>query len=333
MQFIRKRFLFLIFVLCIYIAYFVAHIPHQMPHNVLGAQSNLFLFEEPKDGKEPVLSAIDSATKEVDVEVYLLSDKDVIASLVNACQRGVVVRLMLEEHPFGGGNINKTTQQDLQNTCVQTEWTNPSFSLTHEKTIAIDGNEVFILNQNLTTSSFSKNREYDILDRNQKDIDEIQKIFNADWARNATNLSDENLVVSPVNSRNTLTSLIDSATRNITIEMEVIDDPQIINLLIEKAAKTHIQLILPSFSQLAANKKIAERLSNAHIEIKTLSSPYIHAKLIVSDNKKAYIGSVNLTTQSMDENREVGIVLSQPDVLHELSEDFQSDWQEAAPFP
>lgn len=333
MEFVRKRLLFLVFLLVIYCVYFLTHLPHTAPPTVLGTSANLFLFEQPQSGKDPLLSAISSAQKEVDVEVYLLSDSDVIASLLGACQRGIVVQVILEEHPFGGGNSNQKTEQLLQDSCVHLQWSNPSFSLTHEKTVAIDSSEVFILNQNLTASSFSKNREYDIIDRNALDIEEIKNIFNADWHRSSVSLSDENLVVSPVNSRDKLTALINSEVQTLSIETEVIDDPQIITLLSQKAKNTQVQLLIPSFSQVGANKKNAVQLQSSGVEVKTLRSPYIHAKLILADGKKAYVGSVNLTAQSMDANREVGILIAQQDIVAQLNQDFHSDWEKANPLP
>ena len=57
-------------------------------------------------------------------------------------------------------------QKNLWRSWITFEWTNSTFSLTHEKSIVIDKNKAFILNQNLTASSFSKNREYDVLDTN-----------------------------------------------------------------------------------------------------------------------------------------------------------------------
>lgn len=327
MQFFRKRLFLLFAISVVYAAFFLTHLPQPSQQHVLGVSSNLILFEEPTAGKEPIITAINNAQKQIDVEVYLLSDKDVIASLVSACTRGLLVRVMLEEHPFGGGSINQKTQKQLATSCVHVQWTNATFSLTHEKTIVIDNQEVFILNQNLTTASFSSNREYDIVDGNTADVLEIENIFSADWERKSVHLSDNNLVVSPVSSRAKLSALIESATNTLSIESEVIDDPDIIHLLKEKAQKVHIEIIIPSFTQISSNKKTVEQLQGLGIEIKTIHSPYIHAKLILVDEKKAYIGSVNLTTQSMDSNREVGIVINQQDIIAMLDQDFEQDWQ------
>ncbi len=117
------------------------------PHgeNVLGADTNVSVIVQPESGEIPIVNAIDNAKSEVLVEVYLLSDKKVIESLINAKKRRVDVKVMLEKHPFGGGNINITTNETLDSAGVSTEWSNPKYSLTHEKAIIVDKNLLFVL--------------------------------------------------------------------------------------------------------------------------------------------------------------------------------------------
>ena len=139
------------------------------------------------------------------------------------------------------------------------------------------------------------------------------------------------MLVSPITSRLALSTLLASAKQTLFIETEVIDDPAMVRLLEEKSAAVAIHIILPSFTQISANKHVAQKLIQHGIFVKTLSSPYIHAKLIVKDGQQAYVGSLNLTTQSMDANREVGILISQQDIISRLQERFLSDWDSAQP--
>lgn len=329
--FIRKNFLILLFSLVIYCAFFLVHTHTQQYQQILGATANLTLFEEPTSGYAPILSALDGAQKEIDIEVYLLSDKQIISALSQASKRGVVVNVLMEQHPFGAGNINEKSYTTLQKDGIHVMWTNPTFSLTHEKAILIDKKEVFILTQNLTAAAFNKNREYDILDTNLEDVDEIEKIFSADSQRQSFIPSDPHLVVSPNTARNGITSLIQDAKKELAVEMEVIDDRSIVELLLQKAKTIHIRLLVPSVSQVASNKSVLSELKAAGVEVKTISSPYMHAKMILEDNMQAYVGSVNLTTQSMDDNREVGIIISQSNSIQDLSSDFEEDWSLANP--
>lgn len=317
----------LIFVLYAAFSAFQAHkTANQL--QVLGTNTNLAVFIEPQDGHLPLLSAIDNAEKEIDIEMYILTDKEIINHLTDARNRGITVRVLLEEHPFQSGSINNSVYKSFQQKGIDVQWTNPSFALTHEKSIIIDNKEVFILSQNLTASSFSKNREFDILDTNPEDVAEVKNIFLADFSKSSFAQKDPHLLVSPNSSRHALTTLLLNSKNTVAIEMEVISDKEIVDDLCSDAKKMKVRIILPSFSQVSANRNEAQTLMQCGANIKTLSSPYIHGKMILTDTT-AYVGSINLTTESMDDNRELGIIVTQPDIIQTLSTTFENDWDKA----
>jgi phosphatidylserine/phosphatidylglycerophosphate/cardiolipin synthase-like enzyme len=329
----KKHLSTLILTLIVYASYLLfsqAFQPTEL--NVLGAQTNLRLFEQPESGQQQLVDAIESAEREILVEIYLLSDKKIINALVDAREHGVKVMVMMEQHPFGGSALNPKTKKELDSHAVLTQWSNPSFALTHEKAIIIDANKAFILTQNLTTSSFSKNREYDILDTNPIDVTEIRNIFIADWERKSFSPpANTNIIESPDNSRPALTSLLNNATQTIDAETEDIVDTKLVQLLSNKAKTTKIRLLVPTLSQLEANEPALSKLQKSGVQVKTIFSPYMHAKMIIADDKKAYVGSINFSTQSMDKNRELGIILTQEDIIQTLSTTFQTDWNKALP--
>jgi len=305
---------------------------HPKTLNVLGAHTNVSLYEQPDSGHEPILTAIQSAKREILVEVYLLSDKQVISALEDAKSRGVDVKVMIEEHPFGGGNLNNKTKTELEGANVQIQWSNPAFALTHEKSIVIDDKQALVLSQNLTTSSFSKNREYDVFDTNPADVQEIRTLFIDDWERKSFSPpATSDIIASPNNSRAALTTLLTNATKTINMEVENIDDKALITLLSDKAKTQTVRLIAPTLSQIASNAPTLQKLSSAGVQVRTISSPYMHAKLIVTDDAKAYVGSINFSTQSLDENRELGIILTQTESIQKLTTTFETDWNDAKP--
>ena len=61
--------------------------------------TGLQVFVEPEAGETPVLHAIEGAQRSVWVEVYLLTDRNVINALEDAANRGVDVRVLLELNP------------------------------------------------------------------------------------------------------------------------------------------------------------------------------------------------------------------------------------------
>lgn len=90
-----------------------------------------------------------------------------------------------------------------------------------------------------------------------------------------------------------------------------------------------IKKIISTLADIASNKNAAKKLPAAGVLVRTIASPYMHAKLILADNVKAYIGSVNFSTQSLDQNRELGIILTQSQSIQTLASIFESDWSRA----
>ena len=55
----------------------------------------------------------------------------------------------------------------------------------------------------------------------------------------------------------------------------------------------------------------------------------MHAKLIVADGTLGFVGSENFSATSLDENREVGLLIADTSTLATLNSTFQSDWSNA----
>lgn len=325
---LRKNIPTLIFLVLVYSWFLISNlISTPSSHQVLGADSNITLSIQPEAGREPLLNAINNARAEILVEMYLLSDKQIIDALSRARERGVAVNVMLEKRPFGGSNLNNKSEKTLRENGIAVKWTNPKYSLTHQKSVVIDGVTAFILNQNLTASAFTKNREFNIIDTDPKDVAEIRNIFMADWERRDFNPTETHLIISPKNSRAALSTLIKSAEKSIEMELEYIEDEEMVSLLSDRAKTVEIKLIVPTFSQFQANKDAVLKLAQEGVLVKTLSSPYIHAKMILIDDTKAYVGSINFSTQSMDENRELGIMITEDDSIQTIDEIFSKDWE------
>jgi phosphatidylserine/phosphatidylglycerophosphate/cardiolipin synthase-like enzyme len=58
-----------------------------------------------------------------------------------------------------------------------------------------------------------------------------------------------------------------------------------------------------------------------------------HAKMIIVDGQRVYLGSHNLTRQSFDERREIGWVNDDPGVVTAFLQKFNADWSANQPAP
>src|SRR6266699_3713351 len=295
------------------------------------------VFVEPDSGEHVITDAIRSAKKSVWLEIYLLTDRNVISALEEDANRGIDVRVMLEPHPFGGGGSPTRTIDQLKAAGVKAQETSPSFPLTHEKGMIIDGNTAFIMTSNFTRSALGgssgssgfRNREYDIVDTNPQDVQAVSAIFQADWDRTTAQFNDSNLVVSPVNSRHDFTSLINSAHHTLLIEAEEMNDSAIEQALANAAQHgVQVEVILPTanISSGDSNSQGIATIKQGGVQVREDPQLYMHAKIIIVDGRTAFVGSENISTQSLDQNRELGIIISDSSVLNKLQTTFQSDW-------
>ncbi len=296
------------------------------------------VYVQPDAGDRPVVNAIKGAQKSVALEMYLLTETNVIHALEDAANRGVTVQVMLEAHPVGSGSITpQETMATLNAAGVKAQPTNPAFALTHAKLLLIDGQTAYISSGNFTKtalggSSAAADRDYLIVDTNAADVATCNAIFAADWNRTTPQVDDPNLVVSPVNARPKLVALINGAKQSLHIEEEEMQDPGIIAALSAAAGRgVNVQVVVPKPSSASNNDAQGEQqlrgsgVRVVQVDDRSNQNLYIHAKIIIADGTLAYVGSVNVSTQSMNKNREVGVLVANAAVIRQLDASFAQD--------
>lgn len=296
----------------------------------------LSVFIEPGAGEKPVLDAITGAQRSVWVEVYLLTDRNVIYALEDAAHRGIDVRVMLELNPYGSGSTDpQVTLQELRAAGVQAKGSNPAYHYTHEKALMIDSATLLVLTANLTKSglggsSYSENRDYGVVDTTPADVQQAMAIFTADWQRETPLIKDPNLVVSPDNARARLQAFITGARTTLLVEDEEMYDMESESALI--AAAQHgvtVELILPQPNSSTGSSPDVARLLQGGVHIRYIGTVYMHAKMLIADGSRAFVGSENFSANSLDDNRELGLLIADESVIGALNQTFQQDWNDA----
>jgi cardiolipin synthase len=295
------------------------------------AQTPLALVIEPDAGRQPILDFIGSAQTSLDLAIYELSDRLVLRSLEDAAGRGVRVRVLAEPMP-GGHPVNARALSELRQKGAQTEDSAPQFRLTHEKALIVDGASAMIMSLNLTAETFSSSRDMAIVDRDPQDVAEIAAVFQADWDRQPVMPGRSSLVWSPDNARTQIEQLIASATSEIDVYAEELEDRRIVALLdSEASAGVRIRLIMTDTGARDGSRTGRANLQQAGGEVRISQKPYIHAKVIVVDGVVAFTGSENLSSASLDRNRELGLLITDASVVGGLSSTFEQDWGRALP--
>ncbi len=304
------------------------------PQALAGQPNPAKLFIEPKDGIQPVLAAINAAKVSIRHKIYLFTDsrQDVIDALVAAQTRGVNVRILLEREPSGTTGGNTAIFLTLRAAGLNVQLTKPfKFVFIHEKSFVIDDNIAIISTANITGSSFSSNREYLVQLENPELVSEIAKVFDADWAGTDIDLKDSKLVWSPSqttsadlvrgNARVKILDLINSAKQSLMLEQEAMADEDVILALIASQARgVQVEFVgspkAPTDTYIVAG---AQRLKAAGVKVRWLLGNFVHAKVILADDARAFIGSENISTNSLNANRELGVILEKTDATDAIS--------------
>lgn len=279
----------------------------------------------PEDGRFAILDEINGARSTIDLYIYLLPADEVIEALHEAHDRGVVVRVILERDPFGGGNSNQAAYDRLDAAGIDVRWASDRFRFSHVKTFVVDSRIAVVMTLNLSWSALTANREFAVITTAADDVDTISALFEADW-QDMDFTPSGSIVTSPDNSRDVVTALITSATTSIEIYAEVIRDRLVRDQLIAASRDGVLVRILVPTSPSDDDLLIYRELESSGIQVKLLADKYSHAKAIIVDGKVALIGSQNLTQTSLTENREVGIVLDDFANVDRLLAWFELDW-------
>jgi len=286
----------------------------------------LSLLVEPQAGMTPVYDFMSSARQSLDMTMYELSDPTAEQILIADHNRGVRVRVLLD-HDYSGGSVNQAAFATLSSAGVPVAWANDS-EIFHQKTITVDGDESAIMTGNLTPQYYTTTRDVIVMDTQAPDVAAIESVFATDWPGAAPSPGPPgiDLVWSP-GSEPQLAALIGSAARSVVVENEEMDSTPIEGAL-ESDAERGVDVTVVMTADSEWDSAFAQLESDrVHVVLypDTASALYIHAKVIDVDSAKAFIGSENFSTASLDYNRELGLITSSAGVLGPLNSTLSSD--------
>jgi cardiolipin synthase len=272
--------------------------------------SDVTIVVEPSDSAQQLLSTIQSAKSSIHMTMYLLTWGSCVDALIAQKKAGLDVKVLLNKNFPSSGQSNDTVFNQLQAGGVDVAWAPTSFTYTHEKAVVIDGTSVWIMTMNVTYTSPTANREYLALDTDADDVAEAEQIFQADFTNTGIDPTGK-LVVAPNNARAPLVALIDGATTSLDVEGEELSDSAIVSAIVSAHDRgVAVQIVLSDDTPSSAQSSAVQTLQADGIDVRKLSTPYIHAKALVADGQLAYVGSENFTANSLDANRELGVIVS-----------------------
>jgi len=288
------------------------------------------LLTEPARGFGPVYSLIGTAKTAVDLTMYELSDPTAERDLAAAAGRGAVVRVVLDKREE---STNSAAYSYLKTHHVQVTWSSPAYTYTHQKTLVINNATALILTANLTSRYYSTTRDFGVTDTDPRDVAAIVAVFNADFAHRAvTPGHGDDLVWSPTTAQAQLLALINGARHSLRIYTEEMADSTVEDALIAAAKRGVTVQVVGENTDHEYDSDYA-RLAAGGVRIRYYDSPsgfYIHGKVIEADYgtpaARIFIGSENFSSTSLNDNRELGLIITTPAVLASVAKTFAADF-------
>jgi len=288
----------------------------------------------PDDSAKPILDAINAATKSLRVKMFIFSDPKLLKAVIAASRRGVNVRVMLNPSRRNGEAENQLSEKRLKAAGIDVADSNPAFDVTHEKSMVVDDTTAFVKSLNWKTDNLTETRDYAVVTRHAHEVDEIINCFEADWQRKPFDAGkDARLIWCTGNGRERIAQCIDDARHSVFIQNERYQDAVIIERLVRAAVrgvKVHVMARPPHKLQ---KEKLTEAvgglriLADVGIKVHRLKHLKLHGKMLLIDERRVIVGSINLTPGSFDSRRELAIEADEGHVTKRMVRVMNHDWK------
>ena len=272
------------------------------------------LIVQPEAGIVPVVTSIKQAKKSVDMLIFRLDRQEIAHTLAAAVARGVRVRALTAHQNRGGTKSLRKLEMQLLESGVTVSRTADDLVRYHAKMMILDGRILHIYGFNFTGIDIAKSRSFGIITKNPKLVSEARKLFDADFDRHHYVPGYERFVVSPENSLDRLTAFIRGARKELLIYDPQVTDDAMLTLLSQKV-------------KAGVTVKIIGRVeAKWSLDGHKIPGTRLHARAIIRDCRRAFIGSQSLRRQELDKRREAGIVITDESVVKEMRQIFKADW-------
>ena len=269
--------------------------PKTLPHQ----EERVFL--EPEERRDVIVQVIRSARQRLILSLFRCTDFRILGELASAVERGVRVDALLTPRARGWREKLEDLSALLDSMGVHVHDYRRRRVKYHAKYIVADASLALIASLNFTRKCFSDTCDFVLTTRDSDVVGGLRSLFEADCNPSGASFSEcisDRLIVGPERARAGVAGLLLEARRSIRVIDHRISDPWMVDLL---------------------KSREAEGIDVETLERRALGDLLSHGKLILVDDDAALIGSMALSTPSLDLRRELAIVIRDPQCVRKLS--------------
>jgi phosphatidylserine/phosphatidylglycerophosphate/cardiolipin synthase-like enzyme len=272
------------------------------------------------DAHDIWLTMIHSATRTLDIEEFYISNKqgelleDIIASIIDASNRGVKVRLIADARMYKTYPETVDSLSRIQNISVRIiDFGKLAGGIQHAKYFIVDGEEIFLGSQNFDWRALNHIHELGIRLRHPDALRVYQEIFDLDWQLAESN--NKNMIsmllhqkrydvpFRIVSTQNDTTIFSPTMSpKSITPDSTLWDEHQIVEII--DGAKKEVVCQFLTYSPVGRNKEFYSVLDNA---LRRAAVRGVKVKMIISDWSTDHPTIDHLKSLAMIPNTEIKI--------------------------
>ncbi len=277
------------------------------------------LIVEPTDGVGPLLAAIKSAKKRIEMAIFRFDRTDVETALTAAAARGVKVTVLIAFANRGGEQRLRRLELRCLAAGIIVARTSNDLSRYHDKFILVDRRVLYMLSFNFTHLDIDHSRSFGIVTTHANWVREAAKLFRADCTRTKYAPKTETFVVSPANARSALSALLKRAKTQLLIYDLKVSDKDMLRVLRERA-KAGVEI-----------KVIGSLAGHVPFDVQKSAGQRLHTRVIIRDRRQAFVGSQSLRAAELDSRRELGLIVHDAKTVKTLIGTFEADWTSTKP--
>ena len=263
------------------------------------------LVLDPAERRDTVLEVIRGARQDLVLSLFRCDDFKVLDELASAVERKVRVRALLTPHA-------KNWDRRLQDLGVFLESMGAlvyryagTHSKYHAKYIVADSGPALVASLNFTRKCFQQTCDFILVTHDPQVVCGLTQLFEQDCHAPDSGLPPgltDSLIIGPETARTRFLKILGDARRTIRIIDHRVSDPSIVAMLRDRQnAGVSVQVL--------GLDSIESRLS--------------HGKMLLVDDRVAVIGSISLFPPSLNERREVSILVQNAVNIAKLSRFFE----------
>ena len=307
--------------------------PEPVPVSNLPAEA---LYIDREAIYDRTLTLIESAQKSIYVEQAAFDDPRLIQLLITQSRTGIDVRILLDQWQ----KVNRITLDQLksQNISIQ-YYPAQKGQINHTKYLIVDQKIAMIYGPPWTADGLLA---HDLaVELTGKSAWTATNLFSKDWEftttfplsvpKTSALLDDEIILATNAKVKQQLTEKITASTKSICVEISEINDPDLIQALIDAAEKGRdIRLILDR-AVTTKTPITLEKLTVKNISIRYFPDPTpLGMHLAIFDNSSFLFSSSDWTRYSFVANHEFSITVPSPLASAKLGAMFEQDWGKSA---